>query len=378
MDDRNSINSFREKRRRKRIIFWTALPLALIIAAVAVYYNWNAIIAPFRDAALQVKDGGFPVSLPGSAGYTLDELGGNFMLLTDTYLYTYNSDGARIADIQHGFQNPASVCNNKRILIYDKNGKDFRFYSKSSEIYTKSLDDSIVFAAIGTNERCAVITTSSRYSNFLYVFNGEGKQIFRWASPDYKIMEVVFSGDENSIYVSAAGADNGELCLYIFRFDLNYDESYIWKSYIGSDLTYSLECCSDGIYAVTSRGNVLLDSESGEIIAQGSFTKSIEYIPESSGIRCLVFKDNASNGDVLTVFDSKLMPSASLSINSAEEIRAYGGKIYVLYGRELTEYDGTLKTRNIYNLDDTYSDFIILGNSAYVLGYDAVQKVILL
>ncbi len=378
MDDRNSINNFREKRRRKRIIFWSALPPLLIIAALIIYFNWNVIISPFRDAALQVKEGGFPVSLPGSAGYTLDELGGNFMLLTDTYLYTYNSDGAGIADIQHGFQNPASVCNDKRILIYDKNGKDFRFYSKSSEIYSKTLEDSIVFAAIGTKERCAIITTSSRYSNFLYVFNGEGKQIFRWASPDYKIMEVVFSGDENSIYVSAVGAEDGELCLYIFRFDLDYDESYIWRSYIGSDLTYSLECCSDGIYAVTSRGNVLLNSESGEIIAQGMFTKNVEYIPESSGVRCLAFKDNASNGSVLVTYDSKLKPESSLTINAVEEIRAYGGKIYVLSGRELIEYDSTLKTNNVYKLDDTYSDFIILGNSAYVLGYDAVQKVMLL
>ena len=84
MDNRNDINKFRKKRAMRK--FWLNIGILTLIVLVImlVAINWSRIIAPLKDAALDVGKGGFPVDLPGSTDYVLDDLGDNFCLLTDT------------------------------------------------------------------------------------------------------------------------------------------------------------------------------------------------------------------------------------------------------------------------------------------------------
>lgn len=374
MEERNNINSFRKKRARRKFIFRLAVVLLFVLVVVLIVINWSKIISPLKDAALDVGEGGFPVELPGSAGYTLEGLGDNFYLLTDTYIYTYNSEGALITDIQHGFQNPVSDSNNKRIVVYDKNGKEFDLYSRSHLVYEKVLEDSIVFSSIGNDDRCAVVTTSTRYSNYLYVFNGEGEQIFRWASPDYKIMQVEFSDDDKSIFVTALGSKGGDLQLYLIRFDLDNAESHIWQSYVGADISYSVDYCADGIYVVTDGGCTLFDSVTGANTAISAFNKTVSMLPDNDRLRTVVFRDPASSGDVISVYGSGLENSAVLYVDNLTDVYEADGRCYVLSGSQLFCYNSSLEPVKTYELDDVYSDVIVMNGYAYLLGYNVVQR----
>lgn len=372
MDKRDDINRFRKKRAARKFGINLAIFAVIILVVVIIAANWGSIIAPLKDAALDVGKGGFPVDLPGSTDYVLDELGDNFCLLTDTYFYTYNSDGAMIANVQHGLQNPAMASNSRRALIYDRNGRDMKFYSRSGEVYSNSTEDTIDFAEISNGERCAVVTKSEKYTNCLYVFNGEGKQIFRWASPLYLIDRVEFSDDDNSVYVSVCGAQNGELEYYVMRFDLDNAEGSIWQTYVGSHMVFSLEHSSKGVFAVTAGGAKLLDKDSGEITAETSFVKSVSQIPRGD-IRSVLLEDS-SGGYVLTVYDDSLEAAAALSLGNVTRVRCVGRNLYVLADRTLTEYDSSLNEVKSTELDDDYSDMIIIGGNAYLLGYNIVQR----
>ena len=351
MDDRNDINKFRKKIKRRSLHLRLGVLLLVGLTAILIAVNWSRLISPFKDAALDV-------------GY----------LLTDTYLYTYNSGGANIASIQHGFQNPVSDSNSRRVMIYDRNGKGFKFFSRAAEVYSNLLDDTIVFGSIGSGERCAVVTTSARYSNYLYVFNGEGKQIFRWASPENKIMQVCFSDNDNSIFVSVIGEKGGELRLSVMRFDLDNSESAIWQTDTGSSITYSLEYCSEGIYIVTEDGALILDSESGEITSRCSFTKSVYGIPETDGLRAVIFNDSGFNGETVVAYNEQLLPEFSLTPDRITAFDVSGGNLYILSGTKLKVYDSSLMGIKEYVLDDVYAGVKIIGSGAYLLGYNSVQR----
>lgn len=374
MDERDDINKYREKRkRRSRTIKF--IVFAVVSAAVVIFIvNWKEILAPIKDIGTKTGKGGFPVNLTGSANYVLGDLGENFYLLTDTYLYTYNAEGAEIVNEQHGFQNPVCSSNDKRALVYDKNGKEMKLYSKNSMIYSQSFEDSIVFAEMGTDERSAVVTTSSRYSNFLYVLNSEGKQIFRWASPDEKIMQVCFGSDDKSIYVSVVGEKDGTLNSSVLRFEVDSDKSELWRTAIGSSVSYSLQKCSDGIYAVTPTGSFLLDEQTGEVKASNAYSKEVCGIAETNGIRVTFFRDPVSNGETADVFNDDLEVSSAISLESFAAFDTDGGKLYILIGNKLTVYDSSLKEIQHYELDDEYSDIRIIGKYAYLLGYNTVQR----
>lgn len=368
------INKTRVKKGGKNKKLRFLIIILVVLALVFIIANWRTVFAPFEDIMLRHGKGGFPVSLPGSTQYCLGELGDNFYLLTDTYLYTYTKDGAEIAGIQHGFQNPAGASNDRRVLVYDKNGKAFRLYSRTGEVFTNTVDDVIVFGQIGNTERSAVVTTSTRYSNYLCVFNGEGRQIFRWASPDEKIMGVCFGPKDNCIYVSVIGEMNGELLSSIVKFDLSVSESEIWRTSLGERITYSLKLCGNTVYAVTGTGALMFDEQTGEVKSSNSFVWQINDIPEPDGMKAVIFRDSATNKKTVVTYDDELVQIGS--ITPEEDITAcdvYAGRLYLLMGSSLSVYDDKLKEIKTYELDDEYSDLKAVGKKVYLLGYNTVQ-----
>lgn len=381
MDDKNELkkvsgrkNAAEKKKSRRRTIFLVIFGV-LGVTLVVLILNWQVIFAPLRDIFLPVGKAGFPVTLPGSAAYDMGELGGNFYLLTDTYLYTYTGGGAEIKSVQHGFNHPASSSTDRRVIVYDKNGKDFKVFSKSEEIYAKTMDDAIVFSKMGGGDRCAVITTSTRYSNYLYIFGDSGKQLFRWASPDEKIMGVSFSDNGRFIYVSVVGAANGELNCSVLCFDTTKEQGEIWRASTGSAVSYLIECAEDGIYTVTERGAYLFDRDTGETKAKTDFSKQVTGICGSKAMRVVLFHDSASNGVTAVVYNENLEPSASLSIGTAGAVDAEGKTLYVLKNNTLCAYDSELIERKNYQLDNDYSDVMIMDGGAFLLGYNTVQRV---
>ena len=381
MDEKNQLkkvsgkNTAAEKKKSKRRTIGLIIFSVVAIALIVVIINWRAIFAPLRDIFLPVGKAGFPVNLPGSTAYDMGELGGNFYLLTDTYLYTYTGNGAEIKSVQHGFNRPASSSTDRRVLVYDKNGKDFKVFSKSEEIFAKTMDDAIVFSKMGGGDRSAVITTSTRYSNYLYIFNAEGKQAFRWASPDEKIMGVCFSDNGQFIYVSVVGEKDGELNCAVLCFDTTKEQGELWRASTGSSISYSVEFANDGIYTVTENGAYLFDKETGEIKAQNTFSKQVTGICSSKEMRVVLFHDSASNGVTAVVYNEKLEPFASLSLGEADSVDLEGQTLYVLSEDNLSAYDRELIERNNYRLDNEYSDVMVMDGGAYLLGYNIVQRV---
>ncbi|MCM1165599.1 MAG: WD40 repeat domain-containing protein [Lachnospiraceae bacterium] len=377
MDERNDMNKFRNKRKRNKLAVRGAIFLAVVVGVILIAANWRSIIAPFKDMALNAGDGGFPVSLPGSTRYTMGELGENFYLMTDTYLYTYNAVGAELSGFQHGFQNPAVNSNDRRTLVFDKNGLDFKVFSRTNVLFSNTMDDSIVFAQMGNTERCAVITTSSRYFNYLYIFNGEGKQIFRWASPDEKIMQVSFGPNDNSFFAAVVGESGGELRTSVVKFDIEDIEnatSESWRTYLGSDISFSLERCGDGVYVVTSGGAYLLDEQTGEVTAETMFSRQVEGISGTDGVRVIMFHDAGSNGEIAVAYGDALEAAAAITPDDVTAFDVCGGNLYILSGSRLVCYNSMLEAVKTYELDDVYSDVKILNGSAYLLGYNTVQR----
>lgn len=377
MDERNDMNKFRKKRKQKSLAVRGIVFLVVLVAVILIAANWRKLIEPLKDAALNPGDGGFPVSLPGSTQYVMGELGENFYLLTDTYLYTYNAVGAELAGIQHGFQNPAADSNMRRTMVYDKNGTEFKVFSRTAEIFSNVTEDSIVFGKVGNVERSAVVTTSSRYSNYLYIFNGEGKQIFRWASPNEKIMQVHFGPNDNSVFVAVVGESDGDLQTSVLRFDFTNSESESWRTFLGNDVSFSLERCNDGVYAVTGGGAFLLDEQTGEIAAQSAFTRQIVGISETDGLRVVLFRDSGSNGEIAVAYSETLNAAAAITPDTVTAFDVCNGNLYILSGSKLAAYNSMLECTKTYKLDDEYSDVKIMNNCAYLLGYNSVQRIAL-
>ena len=88
----------------------------------------------------------------------------------------------------------------------------------------------------------------------------------------------------------------------------------------------------------------------------------------------MMFSDSAG-GKVLTVYNDTLEATAAAGLQNVTRVRAEGKNVYSLSKRTLTVFDEGLNVVSEKELQDDYSDMLVIGSSAYLLGYNTVQKV---
>lgn len=355
--------------------------LAVVIIIAIIWVNAGTIFEPLRGIASKIETRtstsvGFPVSLPGSAGYSFEEFGENFSLLTDTYLYTYKTTGEQIYALRHGYSNPSQITTDRRILLYDKAAYSFALYNKTSLIYEKTVEDKILFGALSKDDMAAIVTNSPRYSNILYIYDSGGNWKYTKKFADENVINIAFSDDGDHIIVTTISVDSGEIVTNLYKYSTKSDDNYKWKYSFKSN---SLPC---GLYAdfykvicVCDNTAVMLDCSSGEIIGEYTFggnLKDFEITPEFTAI---YYNDASTNRNTIVSLDGSMQPVAIVNAGAnAQKILLDNDTVYVLDGMQIKILRGTLlEADTALPLSEDYSDFIKIADSVYLLGYDTVN-----
>ena len=95
-------------------------------------------------------------------------------------------------------------------------------------VYSKKLDDPIIFGRISSGGRIAIITSSENYVCRLIVFDKSGKEIYSRNCVE-RVIDLAFNSSGNGCILSTSDALNGELIteLISVSFDSKEDK---WKS----------------------------------------------------------------------------------------------------------------------------------------------------
>lgn len=369
----------KKKDRPKRIAKLTVFLLAAI-ALVYVWVNADTVFEPFRGIASKIEtktsnEVGFPITLPGSAGYSFERFGNNFSLLTDTYLYAYETTGGQIYALRHGYSNPAQATSSRRILLYDKAAYSFAVYNRTSLIYEHTVGDKIVYGTISENDMTAIVTNSVRYSNVIYVYDGSGNWKYTRKLADENVMQVCFPDSEH-IIVSTISVDNGEIVTAYYCFSIRGGENYEWTySFKGNSLPCGLYANSERMISVCDNRAIMLNTSDGTLAAEYVFDGSLRNFEISAEKTAIYYNDVSSNKNIVAVLDGNLEPSSSYGVTSAvQQLVIDGGALYVLDGTRLKIYGETAEEQKVITLSEDYSDFIKIGDSVYLLGYDAVAQ----
>ena len=111
----------------------------------------------------ELSGGNFPLSVSGGIDYQVAELNGYLAILSDAYFYIYTDDGDLYDERQHAYANAMLQTAGKKALIYESGGNKFRIDNKRKNIYTKKMEQTIIFARISENGNVAVVTNSDSY-----------------------------------------------------------------------------------------------------------------------------------------------------------------------------------------------------------------------
>lgn len=371
---------YRKKRKQRKLLTKLIVVAAVFVLALLVAANFNAIIEPLRGIASRIDtktsdEIGFPIKLSGSASYSFDSFGDNFSLLTDTYLYTYGMNGGQNYAVRHSYSKPVQCTNSKRILLYDKDYNSFSLYNKTRLIYSNTVEDKIVFASLGGNDSAAVVTNSDRYSNIIYVYDGNGKWRYTRKYIDENVMNVQFSSEGRYIYVSTLGVENGEIYSSVYKYDITGENDAIWSYRLTrSSIPVKMFVKSGRVCVLYDNYGVSLNEADGSITGEKEFSGTVQCCDNSDSMIGVIYLDTSSNKKILLSLSYEMEVKASKAIGSSiNRIVTDGGVIYTVQSDMLLGYDQEMNTVTEKQLSEEYTSFIKIGNSVLLLGYNSVD-----
>lgn len=383
-NERNSqpadLVEYRKKRKQKKMLTKLIIVLLIFTVVIIIAANFTSIIEPFRGFASRIDtktsdEVGFPIKLPGSASYSFDSFGDSFLLLTDTYLYTFGMNGGQNYALRHGYSNPTQCSNSKRILLYDKDYNSFSLYSKTSLIYSGSVEEKIVFASLSSKDTAAIVTNSDRYSNIIYIYNGNGEWRYTRKLIDENVMNVKFSSEERYIYVSTIGVENGEIYSAIYKYDITNESDAIWSYRLNnSSIPMDMYVKGGRVHTIYDNYAISLSETDGAVIGERTIPGTVLCCDFSDSLDTVVYNDSSTNRKVLTILDNEMtIISTKVVSPNINRIIADGNKVFIVESGTLYGYDSQSDTVVEKQLSDDYVSFIKIGNSVLLLGYNSVD-----
>lgn len=341
------------------------------MAGILIYLNRETLFEPLRGIFSKVTtttddDAGFPVNMPSSTDYSFNELGDGFSLLTDTYLYTYNVDGVQNFALQHGYVNSVCDTNSKRVLIYDKGGYDFALYNRTSEIYKRSIENEVIVSAyISQNEYVAVVTSGGQYSNVVYIYNGNGQQIYVHRYLDEKVMQVGFSPDERYFYITLAKSHDGDIATKVVKYQIG--ESQVWSTEIQDSISFDLSVSDNSVMIITDEEITCIDQASGSVTSSYGYKGTLSDYDIGEHHNVFMLESNSEKSEIL-VMDKNCSIIADVTVEEkVKDIKVDENGVAILTNNSVILYDVNMVKIADHASEDEYVQFIKNGSALMLM-----------
>ena len=372
----------RRKRRRQMAKFIAFILLASIIFGLYVKRDvWFPKLEGIGSRFQSVKSSGgelsgenFPLNISGGIDYQVGNLNGYLAILSDAYIYIYTEDGELYEERQHAYANAMLQTSGKKALIYEFGGNKFRIDNKRKNLYTKKMEQNIIFARISENGNVAVITTSDTYICKLTVFDDSGEEIYSRNCVE-RVIDLTFNEDGTGCILATSDAADGEIISKIISvsFDSKKDK---WTSDALNTMCLKTYYDRNGIL-VLGDTKCAYYSNKGELLTSYDYPSSLIDWDYRDGKIAMLFENEIKRQNYFTTIDSeKREPNQNeFSNSSANCIRISGGQVLILSKEGIIKYDFNGGGEKNISSESAYEKFILIDNYIFLLGYDRIDRI---
>ena len=382
MYDADDIVDLKNRKKRKKRIIRIFIILLIAAVAAALYITRDRWYNKLRGIGKQYRtivntgtlaEGNFPIGVNGDADYQLDLSGDTLVLLSDTYTYYYDTEGALLKKRQHAYTNPVMRSAGGKVLVYENGGDELSLEDPDSVVYGKKFESGILFARLSSQGYAAVVTKSENYSCEVHIYDKKGKTIY-----ERKCIEMVsdlsFTGSSTGCVISYITAENGGLVTKVSR--LSFSESgEIWNS--PGINTLGLE-----VYGFDSGAFVLGMEACGYVDDKGQISSYYQYDGDlaggaSSGGKSAVAVNNDDRRKyTMALFSDERSEPLEIELEApAVDVVVYSGLAYVLCQGKVLAYDFGGGLRSTADVNDSYTGFERSGDHIFLKGYNKIDRI---
>lgn len=302
--------------------------------------------------------------LPMTGGFV--ELGGDSCVV-------YSRTGTRLNSIQSGYGRPALAAGKTRFVLYNRSGNELRVESRTQNLYSKTLENSIYLCAMSDTGTLAVATDSADSTARLTVYTPTMSEQLHWdmTGTQGTPVRMAFAADSRRLAVAAVTSSAGQLQANLFVLSLAQGDPVQLSS--GDSVPQWLGWLNnDTVLAVYENCAVVYGADGGE---RGRFDLGGGSLVSASqdGANAALLLEN---GQVCTavLLDKDLNVQYSGNVPAANQILRRGQNFYLLTdsGVECFAADG------VYQWGQELSvrpQALIAGKQLLVLCGNTVQQI---
>ena len=370
----------RQRARNKRIRRTAVLLVLLtgiVLFATGLVGSSVAMAKDFIDTAriALLPGAGWPQQTGVSEVTQVESLTGSFVELGKEGCVVYSRSGKKLNSIQSGYARPALAAGKNRFVLYNRSGNELRVESRTQNLYTKQLENSIFLCAMADNGNLAVVTEDVSAMAELLIYNSNMEQVLSWSmsSNDGTPLRMAFSPAGRKLAAAAVTAGGGQMMTNLYLVNLASGDPVSLANQSGVPQWLGWTSAST-ILAVYDSRAVLYNAGGGERAAYefaGNTLKDISV--DAAGNVALLLGSGQLHQAVL--LDKSLNVQFSGTVSSANSIVRAGSLFYLLSdsGVECYNTSGeqqwsqTLAAKPQALLADTKELLLFSGNTAQAL-----------
>ncbi len=371
----------RKRRRRFTKFFIFAVIVTLGITAYVKVDDWYPALEGIGSKFQSVKsnkengtDEDFNISISGGIDYQLGDLNGYLAILSDAYLYIYDSDGDLYEERQHAYANALLQTSEKQALIYESGGNKFRVDSKRKKLLEKKLDNTIIFARISDNGNIAVITNSENYVCRLVVFDDTGEEIYNRNCVE-RVVDLSFNEAGEGCVLATSDAENGEHVTSHIS-ESNDSKKDKWTTEAFNTLCLKTYYDENGIFLIGDKKCAYYNSKGNQemIYDYPSTLIDWEYGPDGAA---LLFENETKRQSYFTTIGSKKKTANEKVLdNSGSKAIHFADKNVLVMNKDgINRYGFKGTEEKKISSENSYDDFIIIDDYIFLMGYDRIDRI---
>ena len=373
----------RRRRLRRTVIILAVLILVTLFATGAV----GTSIARVKDLVDTVHIALSPaVGWPQQTGLgeltAVQPMSGSFVAMDEDACVVYSLGGTRLASIQSGYARPALAAGKNRFVLYNRSGNELRVESRTQNLYTKTMENSITLCAMADNGTLAVVTEDPGSAARLRVYSSSMEQLLSWSLTiaDGTPLRLAFSPDGRRLAVAAVTVNGGQMVTNFYVVTLAQGDPMLVGSGSGAAQWLSWTG-SQSILAVCDSRAVLYNASGGERAAYDFTGQTLRDISvDASGNTALLLASGQLCQAVMLGRD--LGVESTTQVQASNRIVRSGAQFYLLTdnGVECLSTDGTsqwtqsLSARPQGLLADRRQLLAFCGNTVQVLTPPAAEN----
>ena len=370
----------RQRARNKRIRRTAVLLVLLtgiVLFATGLVGSSVAMAKDFIDTAriALLPGAGWPQQTGVSEVTQVESLTGSFVELGKEGCVVYSRSGKKLNSIQSGYARPALAAGKNRFVLYNRSGNELRVESRTQNLYTKQLENSIFLCAMADNGNLAVVTEDVSAMAELLIYNSNMEQVLSWSmsSNDGTPLRMAFSPDGRKLAAAAVTAGGGQMMTNLYLVNLASGDPVSLANQSGVPQWLGWTSAST-ILAVYDSRAVLYNGGGGERAAYEFAGNTLkDFSVDAAGNVALLLGSGQLHQAVL--LDKSLNVQFSGTVSSANSIVRAGSLFYLLSdsGVECYNTSGeqqwsqTLAAKPQALLADTKELLLFSGNTAQVL-----------